>query len=61
MSSQQTSQAALSPETKHGQNKSEDNSITWDEFYDDPNADLVLVSSDRVGFKVEARVFAKKR
>jgi hypothetical protein len=35
--------------------------IRWDEQYDNPASEIVLVSSDRVGFRVDAWVFKKKR
>ena len=34
---------------------------TWDEFYDNPQAQLVLVSKEKVGFRVDAYTFAKRR
>lgn len=34
---------------------------SWDTFYDDEAEKLILVSSNKVGFKVNARSFAKKR
>jgi hypothetical protein len=35
--------------------------IKWDEQYDNPAAEIVLVSSDKVGFRVDAWFFKKKR
>jgi hypothetical protein len=35
--------------------------IEWDEQYDNPAAEIVLLSSDRVGFRVDAWFFKKKR
>ena len=35
--------------------------ITFDEHHDDPNADVVRVSSDNVGFRTHSWVFKKKR
>jgi hypothetical protein len=35
--------------------------ITWDEHYDNPDAKIVLVSKDKVGFRVEAWYLKKRR
>lgn len=35
--------------------------IKWDEHYDNPKSDLILLSSDRVGFKVETWTLRKHR
>jgi hypothetical protein len=35
--------------------------ITWDKHYDNPDAKIILVSKDRVGFRVEAWYLKKKR
>ena len=35
--------------------------VGWDKYYDNPKADLIITSSDRVGFRVDAWTFAKKR
>lgn len=34
---------------------------SWDPFYDNPAAELILVSSDEVGFRVDAWTFSKRR
>jgi len=34
---------------------------SWDEHYDNPKAEIVLVSEDRVGFRVDAWQFKKHR
>jgi hypothetical protein len=34
---------------------------TWDEHYDNPQAKVILVSSDKVGFRVDAWQFKKER
>lgn len=36
-------------------------SITWDDFHDSPQAEIVLVSKDMVGFRVYAWYMRKKR
>jgi hypothetical protein len=38
-----------------------DGEIMWDEQYDDPDAKIILISSDNVGFRVSAWIFKKKR
>ena len=35
--------------------------IQWNDQYDDPDAKIVLVSNDNVGFRVHAWTFAKQR
>jgi hypothetical protein len=35
--------------------------ITWDEFHCNPRAEVVLVSKDMVGFRVDAFYMSKKR
>jgi hypothetical protein len=35
--------------------------ITWDEHYDNPDAKIILVSKDKVGFRIEAWYIKKKR
>jgi hypothetical protein len=35
--------------------------IAWDEYHCNPRAEVVLVSSDMVGFRVEAWYISKKR
>jgi hypothetical protein len=37
-----------------------DDIASWDDHYDDPKADIILVSNDKVGFRVEARHFQKE-
>ena len=59
MSSQDTETQPKDLKSDSDETKSD--GITWDEFYDDPKADLILVSSDNVGFRVDARAFARKR
>lgn len=39
---------------------SSDGSITWDEHYDSPKADLILISKVVVGFRVDSYLMAKK-
>lgn len=34
---------------------------SWDEHYDNPKADIILVSNDKVGFRVDAWHFKKER
>jgi hypothetical protein len=34
---------------------------SWDEHYDNPKAEIILVSSDKVGFRVDAWQFKKER
>lgn len=33
----------------------------WDDHYDSPKGDLILVSKERIGFRVDAWTLAKKR
>jgi hypothetical protein len=35
--------------------------IKWDDQYDDPDAKIILISNDNVGFRVDAWPFKKKR
>jgi len=35
--------------------------IQWSDQYDDPNAKIILISNDKVGFRVHAWTFKKKR
>jgi hypothetical protein len=35
--------------------------VTWDDFHNSPQAEIVLVSKDRVGFRVYAWYMKKKR
>lgn len=37
-----------------------DGSICWDTHYDSPKADLILISKDMVGFRVDSWLMAKK-
>ena len=34
--------------------------LTWDTFHDNPNAEIVLISNDNVGFRVDAWYLAKQ-
>jgi hypothetical protein len=34
---------------------------TWDEHYDDPKAEIILVSNDKIGFRVDAWHEKKER
>ena len=34
---------------------------TWDEHYDNPKAEIILVSNDKIGFRVDAWQFKKER
>jgi len=34
---------------------------SWDEHYDNPQAGIILVSNDKVGFRVDAWQFKKER
>lgn len=61
MSYQKNNPDIFLAELRNGLDLPEDIDVTWDEFYDDPDAKLVLISSDNIGFKVQARVLAKKR
>jgi len=38
-----------------------DDNITWDAFHNSPQAEIVLVSKDLVGFRVYAWYMKKKR
>jgi hypothetical protein len=35
--------------------------LSWDTHYDNPQAEISLISSDKIGFKVEAWQLKKKR
>ena len=35
--------------------------LKWDEQYDDPDAKIILVSNENLGFRVHAWTFKKKR
>jgi len=35
--------------------------ITWDEYHCSPRAEVILVSSDMIGFRVDAWYLKKKR
>jgi hypothetical protein len=34
---------------------------SWDDHYDNPKAEIILVSKDRIGFRVDAWHFQKER
>lgn len=34
---------------------------SWDDHYDNPEAEIILVSNDKVGFRVDAWHFQKER
>ena len=34
---------------------------SWDEHYDNPKAEIILASNDKIGFRVDAWHFQKER
>lgn len=34
---------------------------SWDDYYDNPKAEIVLVSNDKIGFRADAWQFKKRR
>jgi hypothetical protein len=50
----------MSTGTRH-EGGSSDTGIEWDDQYNDPDAKVILVSTDNVGFRVHAWMFARKR
>jgi hypothetical protein len=51
----------MSAEANKQGGQSEEAEIKWDKQYDNPDAKIILVSSDIVGFRVDAWYFGKKR
>jgi hypothetical protein len=35
--------------------------VTWDDHYDDPKAEVILIANDRIGFRVDAWQLKKQR
>jgi hypothetical protein len=42
-------------------NEDTQDEIKWDDRYDNPTSEIVLVSSDKVGFRIDAWIFKKQR
>lgn len=35
--------------------------VKWDDQYDNPDSEIILISNDKVGFRVDTWFFKKKR
>jgi hypothetical protein len=54
-------QSEKKEEEDHEDKEDKEDKITWDERYDNPASEIVLVSNDEVGFRVDCWLFKEHR